>query len=330
MSSSEFEHEQDIFTVASGTDTSQLYHNNNLNTLLHTPNPNPNTNPTTNDLLYTTNDDHQNNLDPITTLHKPKHRKQHKEITQDKEIQKKSCQQIQEKTPLLQQEMLLEPQPQPQPQPTTNTTTTTTTTTTITTTTNTTTTTTTQQPQSVQQQKEPQPQISQELTIQQHNQHNEPKSQGTTHNQEVKQLQQTQNTQQMQEETHNTQSPENLVLVVDDNRINQKVLSKLLELQGLSVVVCGDGEECIKECSSQKFQIIFMDCHMPKMDGYTATETLRNTPGPNSQTPIVALTADANESNQERCLGCGMNAFLTKPIRKQHLQTVLHDHLPPS
>jgi CheY-like chemotaxis protein len=67
-----------------------------------------------------------------------------------------------------------------------------------------------------------------------------------------------------------------------------------------------------------------MDCHMPVMDGYTASKTIRNdSTNPNQSTPIIALTADVEDENEERCKAAGMNAFLCKPIRIQNVHTTL-------
>jgi two-component system, sensor histidine kinase and response regulator len=74
----------------------------------------------------------------------------------------------------------------------------------------------------------------------------------------------------------------------------------------------------------QRFDVILMDCMMPVMDGLQATQAIRaNKSNLNNTTPIIALTANAIETNRQQCEQCGMNSFLTKPIRKAELQTAI-------
>ena len=114
------------------------------------------------------------------------------------------------------------------------------------------------------------------------------------------------------------------LLVVEDNKVNQMVARKLLDVIGCSYAVVENGQECIDYISSNHTDLILMDCHMPVMDGFEATRVLRK----NSCTiPIIALTANAQESDRLECLEVGMNDFLSKPFKKEALEKVIRDNL---
>ncbi len=105
------------------------------------------------------------------------------------------------------------------------------------------------------------------------------------------------------------------VLVAEDDRINQMVVEAMLKRLGCDVHVTGDGRAACEAAAQQAFDIIFMDCHMPVMDGYDATRALRLAERHSGQhMPIVALTADSLASDRERCMSSGMDDFLTKPV----------------
>lgn len=113
------------------------------------------------------------------------------------------------------------------------------------------------------------------------------------------------------------------VLVVDDNSVNQKVAALLLERLGCQVEVAGDGAEAVELVRRLPFNVVFMDCMMPKMDGYEATAAIRAMPGPVARTPIVAMTANAMQGDRERCLAAGMDDYLSKPVRQDQLRDAL-------
>ncbi|MDP3152001.1 MAG: ATP-binding protein [Archangium sp.] len=115
------------------------------------------------------------------------------------------------------------------------------------------------------------------------------------------------------------------VLVVEDNRVNQVVVVRLLQKLGHQVMVADDGERALELATSHEFDVVLMDCHMPVMDGYEATRCLR---GRGLTTPIFALTAAVTNEDRERCLEAGMTGVLSKPIRVERLAEVL-DALPP-
>ncbi len=110
-------------------------------------------------------------------------------------------------------------------------------------------------------------------------------------------------------------------LVVDDIEVNLILLKAILNKNGFDIVVAHNGMEACEITKAQSFDIIFMDCHMPLMDGYVAAAQIRKhlAKSESRYTPIVALTADAMKDNRDRCHNAGMDDFLTKPITKEQL-----------
>jgi signal transduction histidine kinase/DNA-binding response OmpR family regulator len=113
------------------------------------------------------------------------------------------------------------------------------------------------------------------------------------------------------------------VLVAEDNRVNQKVVSRLLEKQGCMVEVVDDGSAAVEKALHFTYDLILMDCQMPQMDGFEATAAIRRDPGAAGRVPIVALTASAMQGDREKCLAAGMNDYISKPIAVQDLKRVL-------
>ncbi len=111
------------------------------------------------------------------------------------------------------------------------------------------------------------------------------------------------------------------VLLVEDNAVNQKVASRLLERQGHSVRVADNGRAALDALEGAEFDLVLMDVQMPEMDGLAATAAIRRREGGSGRhLPVIALTAHAMEGDRERCLGAGMDGFVTKPV---HLRTLL-------
>lgn len=119
-------------------------------------------------------------------------------------------------------------------------------------------------------------------------------------------------------------------LVAEDNKTNQVVANGMLSQLGLDVVIANDGYEALHKMREKSFDIVFMDCQMPVMDGLRTTQELRKTEGlkTSSQVPVVALTANAMQDDRKRCLEAGMDEFLTKPISPEQLQKALSRFLP--
>ena len=101
------------------------------------------------------------------------------------------------------------------------------------------------------------------------------------------------------------------VLLVEDNEVNQIVASKMLKRVGLSVDIATNGVEALTFLENNCYELIFMDLHMPKMDGYEATRKIRQL---EIHTPIIAITAATDKSVEQNCSDAGMNDFIAKPI----------------
>ncbi|MCF2904666.1 ATP-binding protein [Octadecabacter sp. CECT 8868] len=113
------------------------------------------------------------------------------------------------------------------------------------------------------------------------------------------------------------------VLVVEDNSINRKVLSDMLEGMGHHVTQAVNGADCIEKSAQLEFDVIFMDISMPVMNGIEAARRLRHDNGPNAETRIIGLTAHGREEYREAAEQAGMNTFHTKPIRLDALRSII-------
>ncbi len=118
------------------------------------------------------------------------------------------------------------------------------------------------------------------------------------------------------------------ILLVEDNVINQRVATKLLERLGQEVIVASDGREAIKHVQDATFDLVLMDVQMPDLDGIAATRLIRNIGAPFDKLPIVAMTANASDRHRQDCLDAGMNAFESKPVTFQRLATILREYGP--
>lgn len=126
-------------------------------------------------------------------------------------------------------------------------------------------------------------------------------------------------------ETPTRQSEKTRALVVDDNEVNRVITRRMLERMHVAVEVCADGSEAVRATMQDSYDIIFMDCQMPELDGYQATAEIRRQEQEQgrSSTVIVAMTANAMDGDKERCLSVGMNDYLAKPIRMEDLARML-------
>ncbi|EMA8956543.1 response regulator [Vibrio fluvialis] len=114
------------------------------------------------------------------------------------------------------------------------------------------------------------------------------------------------------------------ILVVDDIRMNQLVINQMLKKVNLTPDNCENGVQAIEAVENKPYDLIFMDCRMPEMDGFDATQRLRKS---GFNMPIIALTAATTLEERERCLQCGMNDILTKPYTALDLDAILNKWL---
>ncbi|XOV79699.1 MAG: response regulator [Aestuariibacter sp.] len=117
------------------------------------------------------------------------------------------------------------------------------------------------------------------------------------------------------------------ILLVEDNMINQEVAKGMITRLGYKVDCANDGLQALDMLNDQgnKYEIVFMDCQMPRMDGYAATKAVRNSDSEhyNSAIPIIAMTANAMKGDKEKCLAAGMDDYLSKPVSAKEIKEKL-------
>jgi CheY-like chemotaxis protein len=119
------------------------------------------------------------------------------------------------------------------------------------------------------------------------------------------------------------------VLLVEDDAVNQQVFLRFLAPYPVEVTVAENGEQAVEIFAKENFQVVLMDVRMPKMDGYDATRKIRQIERERKgKTPIIGLTAFAQERDRDRCMDAGMDMFLTKPIAKKAFLAALRSIIP--
>jgi PAS domain S-box-containing protein len=113
------------------------------------------------------------------------------------------------------------------------------------------------------------------------------------------------------------------VMVVEDNPVNKLIVKEYLTRLGCDVIIASDGFEGVEKYQSNKIDLIFMDIHMPRMDGLSATKKIRELEIGKKQIPIVALTADAMPGDREKCLNAGMDHYISKPFTIDDLKDAI-------
>lgn len=124
------------------------------------------------------------------------------------------------------------------------------------------------------------------------------------------------------------QAPNVNVLVVDDNKVNLMVFQLLVKKTQIQTDTAESGDECLKKASEKTYDIIFLDHMMPGKDGTETLHELRQINGPNHDTPVICLTADAISGAREQYISAGFTDYLTKPINPELLEGMLIEMLP--
>jgi signal transduction histidine kinase/ActR/RegA family two-component response regulator len=117
------------------------------------------------------------------------------------------------------------------------------------------------------------------------------------------------------------------ILIVEDNKVNQMVLSKLVRQLNCITLLANNGEEGLKQVQNNPIDLILMDCQMPVMDGFEATERIRKLTAPKNRIPIVAVTANARDEDKNRCFDVGMDGFLSKPVDFRSVRQAILEQL---
>jgi len=122
------------------------------------------------------------------------------------------------------------------------------------------------------------------------------------------------------------QAEAQVVLLVEDNLVNQKVTALCLRRLGFEVETAANGKAAVEAVTKRRYTAILMDCQMPVMNGFDATQRIRELP--HGAVPIIAMTAAAMSTDRERCLEVGMNDYLSKPVQKAELERMLEKWIP--
>ncbi len=120
--------------------------------------------------------------------------------------------------------------------------------------------------------------------------------------------------------------PDVKVLLVEDNRVNQKVAIAILKRAGCEVVAVNNGQDAVQQIRKAKYDLILMDCQMPVMDGFEATAKIRSMSKPICDIPIIAITAHAMNDDKQKCIEGGMTDYIPKPVSRQALIDIINKY----
>jgi two-component system, sensor histidine kinase len=118
------------------------------------------------------------------------------------------------------------------------------------------------------------------------------------------------------------QKPEKIsgtILVAEDNSVNMMIITQFISRTGCQVIRAENGSEAYRKFTENKVDLIFMDIHMPEMDGHEATRKIREYENGTGHTPIIAITADAMSGDKEKCLASGMDDYIAKPFKQEEV-----------
>lgn len=118
-----------------------------------------------------------------------------------------------------------------------------------------------------------------------------------------------------------------IILLVEDMVTNQKLQSIIIKKIGYETEIANNGEQAVEMSNRKKYGLIFMDCQMPVMDGYKATEIIKDKSIFNQNTPIIAMTANAMEGDKEKCIKAGMDDYISKPVLIESIKTIIKQYL---
>ena len=113
------------------------------------------------------------------------------------------------------------------------------------------------------------------------------------------------------------------VLVAEDNAVNRLLVKRMFEKLGCRIDLAGNGREAVDMASQLRYDIIFMDCFMPELDGYGASRELRELEQTERRVPIIALTANAMADDRAKCIAAGMDDYLSKPVSLEEIRKTL-------
>ncbi len=118
------------------------------------------------------------------------------------------------------------------------------------------------------------------------------------------------------------------VLIAEDNAVNQRVACRMLERLGIRADVAGNGREALGMMDLQPYDLVFMDCQMPEMDGYEAAQEIRRREGSERRVALVAMTAEAMSGSRECCIEAGMDDYIAKPIKLEDVMAAIRKWVP--
>jgi CheY-like chemotaxis protein len=113
------------------------------------------------------------------------------------------------------------------------------------------------------------------------------------------------------------------VMLAEDNPVNRRVGMSILTKAGVQAEIAENGRIAVEMCAAAPYDVIFMDCQMPEMDGYDAARAIRLNEPSGHRTVIIAMTADAMTGARERCMAAGMDDYIAKPVKPADLQSAL-------